>query len=91
MQSRRDLTPYGPPGAFDDFRDWVKQDRKIAERILSLLNETKKDPFTGSGKPEPLKFQLAGCRSRRINLEHRLVYMVKNEEIIVLSCRYHYR
>jgi toxin YoeB len=79
------------PCAFEDFRYWVKQDRKIAERILSLLNETKKSPFTGSGKPEPLKFQLAGCWSRRINLEHRLVYMVKNEEIIVLSCRYHYR
>jgi toxin YoeB len=78
------------PTALDDFRHWLRHDRKIAERILSLLDETTRTPFEGTGKPEPLKFQLAGCWSRRINLEHRLVYKVRNEEIVVLACRHHY-
>jgi len=79
------------PSAFDDLRYWIRHDRKMAERILSLLEEVKRTPFTGTGKPEPLKFQLAGCWSRRISLEHRLVYLVKDEEITVIACRYHYR
>lgn len=58
---------------------------------MVLIEEIKRNPFTGSGKPEPLKFQLAGCWSRRISLEHRLVYLVKDGEIVVLACRYHYR
>lgn len=77
--------------AFDDLRYRMRHDRKTAERIMALIEEIKRNPFTGSGKPEPLKFQLAGCWSRRISLEHRLVYLVKDGEIVVLACRYHYR
>lgn len=79
------------PTAFDDLRYWMRHDRKTAERIMALIEEIKRNPFTGSGKPEPLKFQLAGCWSRRVSLEHRLVYLVKDGEIVVLACRYHYR
>ncbi|MBI3793582.1 MAG: Txe/YoeB family addiction module toxin [Nitrospinae bacterium] len=78
------------PTALEDFRRWIRHERKIADRILALLEEVKRTPFEGTGKPEPLKFNLAGCWSRRINLEHRLVYMVKAGEIVVIACRYHY-
>ena len=60
-------------------------------KIVSLLAEIAKSPFEGTGKPEPLKYALKGKWSRRINQEHRLVYEVKDEVIIVLSCRYHYQ
>lgn len=79
------------PTAFADFRHWMRQDRKMAERIAAMLEEVRRTPFAGTGKPEPLRFQLAGCWSRRIDREHRLVYMVKENEIIVIACRYHYR
>lgn len=78
------------PNALADLRHWIKNDRRIADRILGLVEEITRDPFSGTGKPEPLKFQLAGCWSRRIDREHRLVYMVEDDEIIVLACRYHY-
>ncbi len=67
-----------------------KHDRKTADRILTLIEEIKRNPFSGIGKPEPLKHQLSGSWSRRINLEDRLVYQANSEEIIILSCRYHY-
>ena len=78
------------PNAFEDLTYWVKTDQKKAEKILKLLNETLREPFDGSGKPEPLKFDLAGCGSRRIDRTHRLVYKVKKNDLIVLACRYHY-
>ena len=78
------------PNAFEDLTYWVKTDQKKAEKILKLLNETLREPFDGSGKPEPLKFDLAGCWSRRIDRTHRLVYKVKKNDLIVLACRYHY-
>lgn len=78
------------PTALDDLRYWFKTDKKLADRILSLLEETRRTPFEGSGKPEPLRFQLAGCWSRRIDREHRLVYKVEEDEIVVIACRYHY-
>ena len=78
------------PTAFDDLRYWLKTDKKLADRILALLEETRRTPFDGSGKPEPLRFQLAGCWSRRIDREHRLVYQVEENEIVVIACRYHY-
>jgi toxin YoeB len=78
------------PAGFEDLAWWMKQDRKMALRILKLIKEVQRDPFTGSGKPEPLKHELAGCWSRRIDQEHRLVYQVKQDKIRILACRYHY-
>ncbi len=78
------------PSAFEDLGWWIKQDRKKALRIIKLLKEVQRTPFEGTGKPEPLKHELAGCWSRRIDQEHRLVYEVKEDKIRVLACRYHY-
>jgi toxin YoeB len=74
----------------EDLRYWVKTDRKTALRILELIEGIVRDPFTGIGKPEPLKFVLAGCWSRRITQEHRLVYRVSENRIDFLQARYHY-
>ncbi len=76
--------------AFADFNDWAKLDKKIYRKIVELIKDIDRDPFKGLGKPEDLKHDLSGYWSRRINLEHRLVYKVTNEEIIILSCKYHY-
>ena len=78
------------PTALDDLRYWLKTDKRQAERVLAILEEIRRTPFAGTGKPEPLRFQLAGCWSRRIDREHRLVYQVEETEIVVLACRYHY-
>jgi toxin YoeB len=76
--------------AFEDLAWWVAHDRKTALRIIRLIQETQRDPFAGIGKPEPLKHELAGCWSRRIDSEHRVVYQVAGETIRILACRYHY-
>ena len=76
--------------AFEDLAWWIGQDRKKALRIIRLVIEVEKDPFHGIGKPEPLKHELAGCWSRRIDGEHRLVYQVTESRIRILACRYHY-
>jgi toxin YoeB len=76
--------------ALEDLTWWVKQDRKMALRVLRLIEETHREPFSGIGKPEPLKHELAGCWSRRIDNEHRLVYQVFKDKIRILACRYHY-
>ena len=78
------------PTALDDLRYWLKTDKRQAERVLALLEEIRRTPFEGIGKPEPLRFQLAGCWSRRIDREHRLIYLVEETEIVVIACRYHY-
>ncbi|QUS60051.1 Txe/YoeB family addiction module toxin [Synechocystis sp. PCC 7339] len=78
------------PNAFDDLQWWIEHDRKQALRIMKLIKEIQRDPFTGLGKPEPLKHELSGCWSRRITQEHRLIYEVQNEKIRILACRYHY-
>jgi toxin YoeB len=78
------------PTALDDLRYWLKTDKRQADRILALLEEIRRTPFEGTGKPEPLRFQLAGCWSRRIDREHRLVYQVEENEVVVIACRYHY-
>jgi len=78
------------PTALDDLRYWLKTDKRQAERVLALLEEIRRTPFEGIGKPEPLRFQLAGCWSRRIDREHRLIYQVEETEIVVIACRYHY-
>jgi toxin YoeB len=73
-----------------DLRHWVETDRKVALRVLELVEAVVRDPFTGVGKPEPLKYVLAGCWSRRIAQEHRLVYRVTGRRIDFLQARYHY-
>lgn len=74
----------------EDLRYWVSVDRKAALRILELIGAVLRDPFGGIGKPEPLKYVLAGCWSRRITQEHRLVYRVTERRIDFLQARYHY-
>lgn len=78
------------PAGFEDLAWWVEQDRKKALRIIKLIKEVQRDPFTGTGKPEPLKHALSGCWSRRIDQEHRLVYQVREDKIRILACRYQY-
>ena len=76
--------------AFEDLAWWVQQDRNKALRIVNLIKEVQRDPFKGIGKPEPLRHELKGCWSRRIDQEHRLIYQVTEAKIRVLACRYHY-
>ena len=76
--------------AFEDLAWWVQHDRKKALRIIRLIQGTQSEPFGDIGKPEPLKHELAGCWSKRIDEEHRLVYQVLSDKIRVLACRYHY-
>jgi toxin YoeB len=78
------------PNGFEDLAWWVEKDRKKALRIIKLIKEVQRSPFAGTGKPEPLKHELSGCWSRRIDREHRLVYQVKKDTIRILACRYHY-
>lgn len=74
----------------EDLRYWIETDRKGALRVLDLMDSVVSEPFAGIGKPEPLRHELAGCWSRRITHEHRLVYRVTNERIDFLQARYHY-
>jgi toxin YoeB len=74
----------------EDLAYWVKTDRKIALRVLELVDAAVQDPFHRIGKPEPLKFEFAGCWSRRVTQEHRLVYRVAEAKIDFLQARYHY-
>lgn len=76
--------------AWEDYLYWQNFDRKILKRINTLLGEISRQPFEGIGDPEPLKHQWSGYWSRRIDREHRLVYKVTAENIIVVQCRYHY-
>ena len=78
------------PNGLEDLRYWIETDRRKALKIVDLIESIVTTPFSGLGKPEPLKFELAGCWSRRIDQEHRLVYKVERDAIIVLACRYHY-
>lgn len=80
--------------AWDDYVAWQREDAKVLERINTLIEECRRHPFTGTGKPEPLRQNLTGWWSRRITGEHRLVYRVRGsgdgQVVEVLSCRYHY-
>lgn len=76
--------------AWEDYLFWQKHDRKIVNRINILLQEITRSPFEGIGKPELLKNNLAGFHARRINDEHRLVYKVFNDKILIIQCRFHY-
>ena len=75
---------------WEDYTSWLKSDRKMLARINKLIEDVLRDPFTGIGKPEPLQHHLPGAWSRRIDDEHRLVYVVTEGEIIILAARYHY-
>ena len=77
--------------AFKNFTEWQEIDNKIFLRIVELIKETVRNPFGGIGKPEPLKHKMKGYWSRRINEEHRLIYKVTDEAIIIISCKYHYK
>lgn len=74
----------------EDLYYWVKTDRSTAIKTLDLVEAVLRDPFHGPGKPEPLRYVLAGCWSRRITQEHRLVYSVSDDRIHFLQARYHY-
>ena len=76
--------------ALEDLIYWSKQDKKKVKRILELMKESAKSPTEGRGKPEPLKYDLQGCWSRRIDREHRLVYEVNKSNIRILAGHYHY-
>ncbi len=74
----------------DDLKHWVKTDRKVALKVLDLVEAVLRDPFAGVGKPEPLKYLDVGAWSRRLTQEHRIVYLVRDNRIDFLQARYHY-
>ena len=76
--------------AWDDYLYWQQCDRKILKKINQLIKDIQRHPFEGIGKPEPLKFDMSGLWSRRINQEHRLIYQVRDDCIAIAQCRYHY-
>jgi len=76
--------------AWGDYLYWQNQDKKVLKRINLLIKDISRDPFKGLGEPEPLKYNWSGYWSRRITLEHRLVYKVVDNEIRIAQCRYHY-
>ena len=76
--------------AWEDYLYWQTQDKKLLKRINELIKDAEREPFSGLGKPEPLRGELSGFWSRRINSEHRLVYRINNGVLEILSCRGHY-
>ncbi len=79
-----------PKDAWDDYLYWQQTEKKILKRINTLIKDISRQPFTGLGDPEPLKHNWTGYWSRRINKEHRLVYKVRDKQILIAQCRYHY-
>jgi toxin YoeB len=78
------------PSAWNDYLWFQEHDRKLLKRVNLLIKDALRLPFEGIGKPEPLKTTLAGCWSRRINDEHRLVYQATTTDLTIIACRYHY-
>ncbi len=76
--------------AWEDYLYWQSQDKKILKRINQLIKDMRRDPFNGIGKPEPLKGNLTGLWSRRIDERHRIVYLIENEALLIFSCKGHY-
>jgi toxin YoeB len=76
--------------SWQEYLWWQSNDKKILKKINTLIKEIQREPFNGLGKPEPLKHELAGCWSRRITSEHRLVYFIDDNNLNIVSCRYHY-
>lgn len=79
------LTP-----AWEDYLYWQQHDKALLKKVNVVIKEIQRSPFEGSGKPEPLKHDLSGWWSRRLGLEHRIVYKVEDDAVIILQCRYHY-
>ena len=77
--------------AWEEYLYWQKNDKAILKRINNLIKDIKRSPFEGIGKPEPLKHGLSGYWSRRINDEHRLVYKVQDNQILIAQLKYHYK
>ena len=76
--------------AWEDYLYWQQHDKRLLERINRLTRETQREPYTGLGKPEPLKHALSGCWSRRITEEHRMIYKVEGDALLLAQLRYHY-
>lgn len=76
--------------AWEDYLYWSQTGKAILKKINQLIKECMREPFSGIGKPEPLKFDMSGCWSRRITSEHRLVYRIEGDTLVVIQCRYHY-
>lgn len=76
--------------SWEDYLFWQKTNKNLVKRINALLKDISRTPFTGIGKPEPLKHKYQGFWSRRIDNEHRLIYAVKKDEILIAKCRFHY-
>lgn len=76
--------------SWEDYTSWLTTDRKVLNKIKPLILDITHHPFEGKGKPEPLKYKLSGYWSRRITLEHRLVYQVLDDDLFIISCKYHY-
>ena len=76
--------------SWDDYLYWQETDKRIVKKINELIKDTRRTPFEGKGKPEPLKHNLSGFWSRRSREEHRLVYAVTDDSLLIAACRYHY-
>jgi toxin YoeB len=76
--------------AWEDYQHWVKTDKQVLRKLNRLIEDTLRHPASGIGKPEPLKHELAGHWSRRITDEHRMVYRVEDDTLLIVQCRYHY-
>lgn len=76
--------------SWEDYLYWQKRDPKMVNRINQLLKDISRDPFNGIGKPEPLRHKYSGFWSRRINAEHRLIYAIEEDAILIAKCRFHY-
>jgi len=79
------------PNGWEDYTSWLTTDRAVLKRINRLIEDALRDPTAGIGKPEPLRHLLAGTWSRRITEEHRLVYLVDSDDLVILQARYHYK
>ncbi len=89
-ESKRPLDAVFHPKFREDVRWRIEKDRKMALRVLALVEDVLRDPFKGKGKPEPLKYLAPGVWSRRLTQEHRVVYLVRADRIVFLQARYHY-
>ena len=78
------------PKAFEEISYWLSEDKRMVSKIFDLIRDIQRSPFSGLGKPEPLRHDFKGFWSRRISGEHRLIYRVDNEQIIITHCRFHY-
>lgn len=76
--------------AWEDYLYWSQTNKANIKKINQLIKDCKREPFSGVGKPEPLKFDMSGCWSRRITSEHRLIYKIEGDTLVIVQCRYHY-